>query len=103
RDQRRGAKQWAELVSFVVGELGDARHVAAWLHDQRSETERADAMLDQPVSRLVDTAADSGCVPFAGSHAMQLSIRAVSSMGEGLSRPREGDLWAGSGDGQGGK
>ncbi len=56
-DSRCEAEKRPEFGCFVVGESSDAGHVAPRLHDQRPEAKRADAVLHQPVRRLVDAAA----------------------------------------------
>jgi hypothetical protein len=50
-------KQWAQLRALVLAEVSHVYEVPERLDDQRSNTERSNTVLDDPVCSLVDPAA----------------------------------------------
>jgi hypothetical protein len=47
-------QEWTELVRLGSRELPHVKYVPSRLHDERSDSEWADAVFDEPVIRLVD-------------------------------------------------
>ena len=50
-------EKWSEFHGFVHREIGYRSDVALRLHDQCSNAERSDAVLNEPVASSVDEAA----------------------------------------------
>ena len=51
---RNVLEERSELIRLVASQLPDMHDVPPWFYDQRSDTERSDAVLDEPVIRRVD-------------------------------------------------
>ena len=64
-------QQRAELGVLFRRQVSEAQDVAQRLDDEGADAERADAVLDRPVFRLVNDAAGKPCVPAARSQARQ--------------------------------
>jgi hypothetical protein len=66
-------QQWAELLGLVLVELPYVGDVPLRLDDQSADTERPDAVLDNPVWCLGDSPPGSTRSPAVSSHARQPS------------------------------
>ncbi|MEO7572833.1 MAG: hypothetical protein ABIX10_10380 [Acidimicrobiales bacterium] len=56
-DTRGLAKQRSEFLGFVISEGGDVDDVPIRLHDEGSDPQRADAVLDEPMLRAMNQTA----------------------------------------------
>jgi hypothetical protein len=48
RHDRRTSKQRSKFDCLVLGQIGNRCHMAFWLHDHGAESERTNAVFDEP-------------------------------------------------------
>jgi len=75
-DTRCLAKQRSEFLGFVISEVGDVDYVPIRFHDEGSDPQRTDAVLDEPMLRAMDQAAGA-CLATASEIARKASFDVV--------------------------